>query len=139
MGIPYGAATVASGTPPDNDLANAVVEGVFTAPGQSEAYGFYGSFNVCLGGVGGSNTGWTGSVRLEWSFDGGTTWFIAGVGGGGQQAIYTSGFDVGFVASAGAEKGLLFRLNCTALSVGQLAYRMSQTSPAPTAWGVPPG
>lgn len=120
------------------DLANAVVSGAFAATGQSASFSALGSFNVVLYGASGPNGNWTATVRLERSFDGGTTWIVCGVGGSGAQAIYTStgtGSDVSIVVGE-PELGVMYRLNCTAYTSGTINYRMSTTSPAPTAWGI---
>lgn len=84
---------------------------------------------------------WGGSIQLERSFDGGQTWLICGVGGGGQGAIYTgaalNGQNLSIVASE-PELSVLYRLNCTALSAGTPFYRLSASGLAAMAWGVPP-
>src|SRR5215467_12467220 len=67
-------------TPPAGDQANAVATGQITGVGQTTPVMMYGSFNVVFGGLSGPNGSWSGTVRLERSFDGGTTWFVAGVG-----------------------------------------------------------
>lgn len=83
---------------------------------------------------------WAGSVQLERSFDGGKTWIICGVGGAGQGAIYTgaglNGQALSIVAGE-PEKGVLYRLNCTALASGTPYYRISASGLAAMAWGVP--
>lgn len=83
---------------------------------------------------------WTGSVQLERTFDGGKTWLVCGVGGGGASAIYSSvnmGANPVSIVAAEPEKGVFYRLNCTALSAGSLQYRMSTSGLAAMAWGVP--
>lgn len=122
-----------SQTPPAGDQANAVVAGNFTATGSSTSFLINGPFNVVIYGSSGPNGAWSGSVQLERSFDGGTTWIVAGVGGAGQQAVYTTGTDVSFVASD-PEKGMLYRLRCTAYTSGTINYRLSTTSGAATTW-----
>jgi hypothetical protein len=128
-------------TPPANDLANAVVSGAFVATGVSATFSAWGSFNVVLYGPGGPNGNWTGTVQLERSFDGGTTWIVCGIGGAGQQAIWAStgtGADISIVA-AEPELGVMYRLHCTAITTSTINYRLSTTSPAPLAWGNKPG
>ena len=115
-----------SQTPPAGDMANAVVTGSFTATGQSTSFLAYGRFNILLYGNSGPNGAWTGTVRLERSFDGGTTWIVAGVGGAGQQASWNTGADVSVVADE-PEMGVLYRLNCTAHAAGTINYRLSTT------------
>lgn len=85
------------------------------------------------------NGTWVGSVQLERSFNGGHKWIVCGIGGAGQQAIYSAGADVSFVASE-PERGVLYRLNCTAFTAGiNINYRLSASGLAAMAWGVPPG
>lgn len=83
---------------------------------------------------------WAGTVNLERSFDGGQTWLICGIGGAGQPATYTgagqNGAPVSIVVSE-PEKGVLYRLNCTAYASGKPFYRLSASGLAAMAWGVP--
>lgn len=123
MGIP----AQVSQTPPSGDRATSVVSGAFAATGVSAPFMFWGPFNVVLYGAGGPNGNWTGTVRLERSFDGGLTWVVCGIGGSGTQAIWTSagtGADISVVA-AEPERGVLYRLNCSAYTAGTINYRMS--------------
>jgi hypothetical protein len=118
-------------------LAGSFASGV---TGQSKEFGCQGAFNVLIYGNSGPNGNWTGSVQLERSFDGGTTWIVCGIGGAGQQAIYTSsgtGSDISIVVSE-PEAGVAYRLNCTSNTSSVINYRFSTTSPAATAWGIPP-
>lgn len=119
-----------SQAPPATDQANAAVQGAFTGTGVSPSFVPWGPFNVVFGGSGGPNGNWNATIRLERSFDGGVTWYICGVGGGGQQAIYnTVNQDVSFVASE-PEKGVAYRLNCSAYTSGTINYRLSTTGGA---------
>ena len=77
----------------------------------------------------GSGANYTGSIQVERSFDGGSTWLVANVGGAGALAIYTAGTPLNLTFGE-PEKGVLYRLNCTALSAGTIAYRMSETGGA---------
>ena len=133
MGLPLPpSAGPASGTPPPGDQANAVVSGSFSATGQSAPFVFWGPFNLVLYGNSGPNGNWNGTVRLERSFDGGTTWIVCGVGGSGAQAVWSSsgtGSDVSVVVGE-PEKGVAYRLNCTAFSSGPINYRLSTTGAA---------
>ena len=72
---------------------------------------------------------YTGSVQIERSFDGGSTWVICGVGGGGTQAVYTAGTQVS-ITFGEPEREVLYRLNVTALSGGNVNYRISTTGAA---------
>lgn len=127
MGIP---ASVTQ-TPPAHDQATAVVSGSFTATGQSGSFMPYGPFNVTIGGSGGPNGNWTASVQLERSFDGGTTWYVRSVDGTGTQAVYgtTPNKDVSITVGE-PERGVLYRLDCTAYTSGTINYRMSATGQA---------
>lgn len=82
---------------------------------------------------------WAGSVQLERSFDGGATWLVCGVGGGGVGAIYAgadlAGQPVSIVASE-PERQVLYRLNCTTYTSGTINYRISTTGLAALPWGI---
>jgi len=142
-----------SQTPPANDQANAVISGTITAstacntgsdqgtatagcsswflPGQN-------TFNVVFGGASGPNGTYSATLELDRSFDGGTTWYVAGVGGSGTQAIYsTANQDVSIVVSE-PEKGVLYRLRCTTYASGTISYRMSLTGGAVPSYGTAP-
>lgn len=119
-----------SQSPAGADLASAVVTGTFTAAGQSASFSFWGPFNVVIYGSNGPNGNWNATVRLERSFDGGTTWVVCGIGGAGQQAIWnTANQDVSVVAGE-PERGVAYRLNCTAYTSGTINYRLSGSAGA---------
>lgn len=126
MGIP---SPLVSQQPPATDQANAVVAGAFVGVGFSPIACFWGPFNLLLYGNGGPNGAWVGTVALERSFDGGTTWITCGIGGTGEQAIWSTGTDVSVVAGE-VEKGVLYRLHCSAYVSGTINYRMSTTGQA---------
>jgi hypothetical protein len=129
------------GTPPAGDQASNVFSGSFTvaaAPSVSPMFNIYGAFNLFLYGPVGPNGAWVGSAQLERSFDGGTTWVVCGIGGAGQQAVYSSGLDVSIAASE-PERAMLYRLRNTALSVGPLNWRVSATGVLSTTNGIPAG
>ena len=70
----------------------------------------------------------------ERSFDGGTTWIVAGIGGSGLQAVYsTPNTDVS-VRAFEPEVGVIYRLDCTAYTSGTIKYRMSTTGGGPGIW-----
>ena len=117
-------------TPPAHDQATAVVSGQFTATGQSASFMPYGPFNLIFGGSGGPNGNWSATIRLERSFDGGTSWYVCGIGGDGTQAIWSTNNQDVSVIGAESEKGMIYRLNCTAYTSGTINYRMSQTGQA---------
>ncbi len=77
----------------------------------------------------GSGVNYTGSVQVERSFDGGNTWLVANIGGAGILAVYTAGTPISLTFGE-PEKGVLYRLNCTALAAGTIAYRLSETGGA---------
>lgn len=132
MGI--GAAV--SQAPPAGDFANAVVSGSFVATGQSHSFLVDGPFNACLYGSSGPNGSWTATIRLERSFDGGTTWIVCGIGGSGTQAVYsTPNQDVSLVV-AEPERGVLYRWNCTAYTSGTINYRFSASGAAALSLGL---
>ncbi len=126
-----------SQTPTANvgEQANAIVSGAFTATGQSASFLVWGPFNLFIYGNAGPNGTWTGTVRLERSFDGGTTWIVCGIGGDGTQAIWSTGTDISVVPGE-PEKGMAYRLNCTAFAAGPINYRMSATGQAALALAV---
>lgn len=121
--------SVVSQNPPAGDQANQVVQGSFTVAGQSGTFVVWGPFNVVLYGGATPNTAWAGTVRLERTFDGGTTWVVCGIGGDGTQAIWSTGIDVSVVAGE-PEKGVGYRLNCTVYTSGLIFYRLSATGQA---------
>lgn len=129
-----GVPAAVSQTPPAGDQANAVVAGQFTGTGQSASILIWGQFNVVVYGASGPNGNWNATVRLERSFDGGATWIVAGVGGGGQQASWnTPNQDVSVVVSE-PEMGMLYRLNCPVYASGTIKYRMSTNSGSASSW-----
>lgn len=84
---------------------------------------------------------WTGTIQLERSFDGGATWVSAGIGGGGNPAVYTgatqSGAPVSIVVSE-PEASVAYRWNCTAYTgPATINYRISQTGLQALSIGVP--
>jgi hypothetical protein len=74
----------------------------------------------------GAGVEWVGSVQLERSFDGGSTWIVANIGGSGALAQYSAGTPVSLTFGE-PEKQVLYRLNCTAYTSGTINFRFSQT------------
>jgi hypothetical protein len=146
MGIPSPTPFVA--TPPAGDKANFVVGSGLNGALQITGTGFFpgaagvelfGPFNVVFGGTAGPNGNYSATLQLERSFDGGTTWFICGVGGGGSQAIYsTMNQDVSFIVVE-VEKGVLYRLHCTVYASGTINWRISASGAPAISIGVNAG
>lgn len=130
MGIPLSGISATLGVPPVGDQANAVISGAFAGTGTSDAFVFYGSFNVVIYGT------WAATVQLERSFDGGVTWVVCGVGGSGAQAVWSTGADIS-ISLAEFEKGVAYRLHCSAYTSGAPTYRMSATGVLATSNGIP--
>jgi hypothetical protein len=101
-------------------LSGQLISGSFAAAGQSAVAVFYGSFNISLWGT------FVGTVRLERSFDGGTTWLPLSVDLAGTNLQWTQPYS-GY-PWAEVEHTVPYRLNCTAYTSGTVNYRMSQTS-----------
>lgn len=98
------------------DLATTVVSGTFTGTGNGTAAQFLGPFNVELSGT------WTGTVVLERSFDGGTTYISAAMDTTGTAASYTANVSIVVVET---EPGVLYRVRCSVFGSGTIAYRLS--------------
>ena len=69
------------------------------------------------------------SIQLERSFDGGRTYVVCGIGGGGAQAIWSAGTPVSVIVGE-PERQVLYRLNCTQYTSGMINYRLSTTGAA---------
>lgn len=119
-----------SQAPGAGDKATDVITGTFSGTGQSASFLNWGYFNLIVYGSSGPNGSWTATIRLERSFDGGTTWVVAGVGGGGSQAVYSTPNQDVSVTVYDPEGGVLYRLNCTAYTSGTISYRLSTTAPS---------
>lgn len=96
-----------------------------TATGTDDAATFQGAGIV-----------YTGSIQLERSFTGGQYWSVANVGGAGSLAVYGAGTPIN-VSFGEPEKGVLYRLNCTALAAGQARFRISTTGGAAESLAIP--
>ena len=80
---------------------------------------------------------WSGTVQLERSFDGGSTFLCANIGGAGQLAQFINLSSV--QATFGEpEKNVLYRFNCIAYASGTINYRISQTGGAAESLAIGP-
>jgi hypothetical protein len=96
---------------------NALISGSFTATGASDSIAVAGRFNVNLSGFGSA------TVKIERSFDNGSSWHVASRDAAGNEAAYTA--NASLVAEE-PEAGVLYRVNCTSFSSGPIDYRISQ-------------
>lgn len=108
------------GKPSDgaDDAADVVVSGTFTGTGESASLAFgpdgFGG-NVSLWGT------FVGTVKVQRSFDGGTTWIDVTDSNG---LVYEYTGPASFRIDE-PEKSVLYRLNCTAYTSGTINYRLS--------------
>ena len=94
--------------------------GTFTATGQSAPVPILSKANVLI-------TGGVGTVQVEKSFDGGTTWYPVSKDSNGTDAAYTTASDTAFNGTVEEpEHGVQYRLNCTAYTSGTITYRISR-------------
>ncbi len=105
-------------SPSGTDTANPLSSGSFAATGQSAPVVLYGDFNVSLWGA------FVGTVALERSFDGGTTWLPVS-SAAGTAASWTAPVSTTWTEP---EHNVAYRLNCTAYTSGTINYRLSQAS-----------
>jgi len=98
------------------EAAPTVVSGNFTGTGSSSAAAFLGAFNVSLWGT------FVGTVVLERSFDGGTTFLPCAIDTAGDSATYTA--PVSVVVSE-PEPFVYYRVRCSAFTSGTINYRLS--------------
>lgn len=84
----------------------------------------------------GAAIAWSGTVQVERSFDGGSTFIVCNIGGAGALAQYTAG-PVTFTFGE-PERNVLYRLNCIAYSSGTINYRISQTGGAAESLAIGP-
>jgi len=102
------------------------ISGTFTATGQSAAAVVFGPFNIAIWGtplVSGLSGAFSGTIALERSLDGGTTWIVASTDGTGTAASYTVAVSL---AGVEPEQGVQYRFDCTAYASGTINYRLSQ-------------
>lgn len=104
-----------------------------TAIGKAVSFALAGSSVLSGTDTNASFTGapiaYSGSVQLERSFDGGSTWIVGNVGGQGNLAVWNLGTPISLL-SGEAENTVLLRLNCTSFTSGPINYRISETGSA---------
>lgn len=108
-------------TPTGPDLADVLATGSMTSTGRSSDTGIAvvakrGALNVTIWGT------FSGTVQIERSFDGGSTWFVLDKD--------TSGTDLTFTAPQSVvidepENGVLYAVNCTNYVSGTINFRLS--------------
>lgn len=91
--------------------------GTFTGTGNSATYKAYQGFNVSLWGT------FVATIKVQRSFDGGTTWITTSLDSTGTPASFTSEVTV---TGNEIEAEVLYRFSCTAYSSGTVNYRLSQ-------------
>jgi hypothetical protein len=80
---------------------------------------------------------YSGTIQLERSFDGGSTFLPANIGGAGALAQWNAGTPVSLVFGE-PEKQVLYRLNCIAYASGVINYRFSETGGAAESLAIGP-
>lgn len=104
-------------SPTDREKANVVLSGSLTATGSSNWQEIVGTFNVALT-ISGTQT-----LKLQRSFDGGTTAIDVSSDSAGTAASYTASATFNCFEP---EEGVLWRVNCSAYTSGTGTYRISQ-------------
>lgn len=97
-----------------------LITGTFNATGQSKATVATGAFNLSLTGS------FDGTVKLERSFDG-EAWEVCSRDASGAEAAWTAPASLVIEAPECA----WYRLNCTALASGSVAYRFGRPGSVP--------
>ena len=136
MGVP--AANFSLPAVPAADQADAILTGSFSGTGTSPLWMCFGPFNLVFGGPSGPNGLWTGSVQLERSFDGGATWYVCMIGAGAQAVANVNNQDYSWQIVE-YERGVMYRLRCTAFTSGPVNYRFSTSGAASASLGANPG
>lgn len=98
------------------ELATSVISGSFGATGNSATQQYLGQFNVSLWGT------FSGTVIIERSFDGGTTFLPLATDTIGTANAYTVPVTLSVNES---EPGAIYRLRCSAYVSGTISYRMA--------------
>lgn len=96
--------------------AGVQLSGSFTATGGGASAALLGNLTASLWGT------FVGTVQLQRSFDGGTTWIACTDEAGAALALSAPGQMV----QAETEPGVLYRLNCTAYTSGTIAWQIAQ-------------
>lgn len=124
MGVPIGgtrdyAPVVATGTITATAL---ITQPVAASTGTSAATVFYSAFNLAMWGT------FSGTVQVEKSYDGGTTWITVARDVAGTPASYVLAFTAASInlTLCEVEPSVCWRLRCTAFTSGTLNYRLSQ-------------
>ena len=109
-------------------MAQVVVSGTFEATGQSASFvpqppaplgheKGSGYFNLSIWGT------YSATVKLQRSFDDGTTWMTVSQDSLGTEAAYTAPISA---VALEPEQGVIYRLSCTAFASGVVNYRLSR-------------
>lgn len=102
------------------DIAARHIEGTLEAVGMSQYDVFDGKFNVTIGD---DDTEFTGSVKIIKSYNAGTTWHTCSRDSAGTPAVFTA---PATVLLEEPEAGVLYAVEVTALSDGEVYYRISK-------------
>lgn len=124
MGVPIGG-TVDTAKPKVTGTITAtalVTQPVAASTGTSAATAFLGAFNLAMWGT------FTGTILVEKTYDGGTTWVpvaqdVAGTPASYSLALTASGINLTLCE---IETQVAWRIRCTAYTSGTLNYRLSQ-------------
>lgn len=123
MGTPVGGttdyATKITGTLTATAL---VTQGAAASTGTSAATVFLGGFNLAMSGT------FTGTVVIEKSYDGGTTWITVSQDVAGTPASYVLAWTAQSInlTLCEVEPAVAWRVRCSARTSGTLTYRLSQ-------------
>jgi len=104
------------------DNVRSLVSGTLGATGESDSFVCHDAngpiaFNAALWGT------FTATVKLQRSFDGGTTWLTCSTDSIGTECSFTAG--VSLIVTE-PERDVLYRWACTAYTSGTINYRISK-------------
>ena len=109
----------AGGSPVGPELAPGVLLGSFTGTGNDGAFiSFLGPFNFAAWGG-------SGTIGLEASFDGGTTWIGVPANDSGTVISVATGTANALFRVNEPEPGVMYRARCSAFTSGTVNYRIS--------------